>query len=118
MDVCHEVEILVLVVGLFGWAISIPQLRLLLQTKDSRSNSLIVYAGGSVSQTIFLINSLLHQNWVLAFSMGMGLFTSVVTICFIVYYRAYPGGKVKSKQTIPRGSLRGFSFYTRRVLWV
>ena len=93
MEVRNVIETLVLVVGLCGWAISIPQFRLLLKTKSSHSNSLFVSIGGLLSQVIFFTGALLQKNWTFSFSFGAGLVTSVCMISVIAYYRKYPGGK-------------------------
>lgn len=84
---------LVATAGLFTWMLFLPQIKLLIKVKDSRSISLGMTWGSWGLQILILIQSLLHQNWSLTFTMSISVFFLSITNGCIHYYRKYPGGK-------------------------
>ena len=87
------IDTLVLVCGFGIWVFFIPQIRLLLKEKESKTNSLSLMWGSFVIQTLVLIQVLLRENWPLVFVQAMSLTGVTITLILIHYYRRYPGGR-------------------------
>ena len=88
---------LVILVGLVGWVVFIPQIRLLTKIKDSRSISLGMIWGSLLMQIILFTNSFLRKDWPMAFTMLTSLSFLFFTICLVHYYRRWPGGQKAQK---------------------
>jgi hypothetical protein len=87
------IDLLVVMSGFATWIIFIPQIRLLLSVKDSKSISLWTTGLSWGLQVLILLQALLNYNWPLVFTMGVGIFFLTVVILIILYYRQYPGGR-------------------------
>ncbi len=92
-SVTQVIDWLVATAGLFTWILFFPQIKLLIKIKDSRSISLGMTWGSWVLQSLILTQSVLHQNWSLALTMGISVLCLTVTNVIIHYYRKYPGGR-------------------------
>ncbi|MCA9358047.1 hypothetical protein KC902_02175 [Candidatus Kaiserbacteria bacterium] len=92
-NITQVVDWLVATAELFTWLLFLPQIRLLIKVKDSKSISLGMTWGSWILQVLILTQSILHQTWTLAFTMGMSVFFLSITIVCIHYYRIHPGGK-------------------------
>ena len=84
---------LVAVVGLFGWIMFIPQIRLLLKAKEAKSISLGLIWGSFVAQSIIALHAVLQRDWHLTFAIATSLTCLAITLFLIYYYRRYPGGR-------------------------
>ena len=93
-EIIQATDWLVATAGLFTWLLFLPQIKLLIKVKDSKSISLAMTWGSWVLQIFILTQSVLHQNWTLAFTMGISVSFLSITIGCIHYYRKYPGGKL------------------------
>ncbi len=79
--------------GLFMWVIFIPQYRLLLKVKDSKSISFATNGMSWVLQALIVIQAMIYRNWSLLFVTGVSLFCLSILCVMILYYRKFPGGK-------------------------
>lgn len=94
MDTIGEfVAWLVIATGFVGWAVFIPQIRLLLKVKESRSISLGMAWGSFGLQATILTHALLKSDWPLVFSIGTSILFLSYLLCLIHYYRWLPGGR-------------------------
>lgn len=84
---------LVVGTGFFGWLVFIPQIRLLLKVKESRSISLGLSWGTFGMQAIILMHAILQKDWHLTFAVGTSLTCLAIMLSLIHYYRKWPGGK-------------------------
>ncbi len=92
MTFIEVIDWLVGISGLFTWLLFVPQIKLLLTVKDSQSISLLMIWGSWILQVLVLIQSILHETWSLAFTMGVSVLFLTITNCFVWYYRRFPGG--------------------------
>jgi uncharacterized protein with PQ loop repeat len=93
LTITQAIDWLVGVTGLFTWLLFVPQIKLLISIKDSKSISLGMTWGSWVIQVMILAQSILHETWTLAFTMGISVLFLTITIGCIHYYRAFPGGR-------------------------
>ena len=91
--VTAAVDWLVGISGLFTWLLFAPQIHLLWKQKRSDTISLGMTWGSWLLQSLILTQSLLHENWSLTLTMGVSVLSLSITIFFIHYYRAFPGGR-------------------------
>lgn len=84
---------LVVGVGLFGWLVFLPQIRLLLRVKEANSISLGLVWGSFGMQAIILVHAILQKDWHLTFAVGTSLACLAFTLFLIYYYRKWPGGR-------------------------
>lgn len=91
--VTGAIDWLIGMAGLLTWILFLPQIRLLISVKDSKSISLGMTWGSWVLQVLILTQSVLHQNWTLTFTIGMSVLFLTITNALIHYYRFYPGGR-------------------------
>lgn len=89
------IDILVVVSGFFIWILFVPQIRLLLREKESKTNSLILLCGSWAIQALILAQVALRANWPLLFIQAMSFIGVSITLYLVHYYRRYPGGRVK-----------------------
>lgn len=89
----EAVDLLVGVLGFFTWALFLPQIKLLIKEKSSKSISLGMTWGSWAIQVLILLQSVLHQNWSLALTMGVSVIFLTITNALIHYYRFFPGGR-------------------------
>lgn len=87
------VDILVVVAGLFGWLIFLPQIKLLLEVKKSESISLGLVWGSFAMQAVMFLQGILKKNWPLVLVMSTSLICLVIMLWLIYRYRRWPGGK-------------------------
>jgi hypothetical protein len=80
--------------GFFVWILFIPQIKLLLEVKESRSNSIwaSVLSGGL--QMLILLQALLNSNWALFFTTTVSVVFVAIVLVIILYYRKFPGGRI------------------------
>ena len=83
-------------IGLVGWTVFVPQIRLLLKEKEAKSISLGLIWGSFAMQTLMFTHALLQNDWHLAFAMFTSLSCLVIVLALIYYYRKYPGGRKSS----------------------
>src|SRR3989338_8633925 len=94
MDIFKEIiNWLVVGTGLFGWLVFLPQIRLFLKVKESRSNSLGLLWGSVVIQVIILFHVILENDWQLTFAYVINLFFVGLLLFLTYYYRWWPGGR-------------------------
>lgn len=89
----ETIDLLVGVLGFFTWVLFLPQIKLLIKEKSSKSISLGMTWGSWGIQVLILTQSLLHQNWSLALTMGVSVVFLTITNALIHYYRFFPGGR-------------------------
>ena len=100
LSIAEVVDWLVVMAGFFTWVLFVPQIRLLLKEQDSRSISLVTVGGSLVLQSLIFIQSILKENWPLAFAMGTSVICLIIIVLMICYYRKYPrGGVIYSRTT-------------------
>lgn len=87
------IDTLVVVAGFLIWLLFIPQIRLLLRERQSRTNSIYLTGGSFLLQSLLLTQVVLYQNWPLAFVQTMSLTGVTVMLALILYYRRFPGGR-------------------------
>lgn len=93
------IDTLVLVSGFLIWILFVPQIRLLLKEKQSRTNSLFLQWGSLLIQICLLIQVILRSNYQLAFVQAVSILGVATTIVLIHYYRRYPGGRQNHKES-------------------
>ncbi len=93
------IDTLVLVSGFLIWILFVPQIRLLLKEKQSRTNSLFLQWGSLLIQICLLIQVILRSNYQLAFVQAVSIVGVTITLILIHYYRRYPGGRKIQKGT-------------------
>lgn len=93
MSFVEAVDLSVAILGFFTWALFVPQIKLLIKEKNSRSISLGMTWGSWAIQALILIQSVLHQNWSLVLTMGISVIFLTITNALIHYYRVFPGGR-------------------------
>jgi uncharacterized protein with PQ loop repeat len=86
---------LVVVIGLVGWMVFIPQISLLIKTKNSQPVSLSLVWGSIAMQAILLLHVLLQAkvDWRLSITYITSLSCLAVLVSTIYYYRRFPGGR-------------------------
>jgi len=93
LSITQAIDWLVGVSGLFTWLLFLPQIKLLISLKDSKSISLGMTWGSWVIQVLILTQSILYETWTLAFTMGVSVLFLTITNGCIHYYRTFPGGR-------------------------
>ncbi len=84
---------LVGVSGLFMPILFIPQIKLLVETKESYSLSLLTIFGSLVIQTLIILQALFKVNYQLAFVQIISIGCMLVIAVTVLYYRRWPGGR-------------------------
>ena len=84
---------LVVLSGFVIWLLFIPQIKLLISVKESKSNSLWASGLSWGLQVLILFQAILYANWSLVFAMGASVFFLTILILVILYYRRFPGGR-------------------------
>lgn len=84
---------LVALSGLFMPILFIPQIKLLIETKESYSLSLFTIFGSLVTQTLIILQALFKVNYQLAFVQIISISCMLVIAATVVYYRRWPGGR-------------------------
>lgn len=96
MDIFREVVAwLVATIGLVGWFVFLPQIRLLYKTKQAESFSLLsMWASFAMTITI-LVHILLQRSidWKLSITYFTGMALSIAFLSLVHYYRRWPGGR-------------------------
>ena len=86
---------LVVGIGIFGWIVFVPQIRLLLKQKEARSISLGLIWGSFFMQAIICAHGIIEKDWSLVFAMATGLVCLSIILILIYYFRNWPGGRIK-----------------------
>ena len=84
---------LVMGIGFVGWTVFIPQIRLLVKTKESKSISLGLIWGSFSMQAIMLTHTLLNKDFAMSFALGTSLICLSIIVVLIYYYRKWPSGR-------------------------
>lgn len=84
---------LVAISGLFMPILFIPQIKLLIETKESYSLSLFTIYGSLVIQTLITLQALFRVNYQLAFVQSISISCMLVIAGTVLYYRRWPGGR-------------------------
>lgn len=96
MNVIREiVGWLVFTTGFVSWMIFIPQIKLLLKVKESKSLSKTTLWSSLTINTIILSHAILQKDWRLAFPITAGMACMIPLLILTYYYRRHPGGKSK-----------------------
>ncbi len=104
MEIFREVIAwLVAGIGVVGWTIFLPQIKLLIRVKTADSISLLLIWGSFAMQVIVLIHILIQEeiDWKLSIIYFTSIACHTVILALIYYYRRWPGGK---NQTSPEGA--------------
>lgn len=88
---------LVVMIGLVGWTVFLPQIHLLIKAKKAESISLGLMWGSFAMQTIILTHILLQPiiDWRLSIIYFSSLACHTIILFLIYYYRRWPGGHDK-----------------------
>jgi uncharacterized protein with PQ loop repeat len=89
------IDVLVGLSAFVMWALFLPQMRLLMKLKDSRSVSLASAWGSCLAQMLILTQGVFKGNWTLVASLGVSTIFFLATIFLIHYYRWFPGGRTR-----------------------
>lgn len=96
MDIFREIMAwLVATIGLVGWTVFIPQIRLLIKIKKADSISLLLIWGSFAMQSTILTHILIQE--IIDWKLSTVFFTSIacqfVILILIYHYRRWPGDK-------------------------
>lgn len=92
MNLETVVDFLVVIAGLVGWVVFLPQIQLLLLIKRSDNISLGMVWGSFAIQSTILFQGILKENWPLVLVMMTSLICLSVILFLIYRYRKWPGG--------------------------
>lgn len=99
MEIFREVVAwLVATIGLSGWVIFLPQIRLLLRVKKADSISLLLIWGSFAMQATVLTHVLIQKviDWKLSVVFFTSLACHIIILILIHRYRKWPGGKKRA----------------------
>lgn len=87
------VDWLVAVAGLCVPALFYPQIKLLMEVKESKSLSLGTVSGSFAIQVLIAIQALFKSNYQLVFVQSLSMSSLMLIGGMIIYYRRWPGGR-------------------------